>query len=487
MSVVETAPDTPSAGEQAGAEAQNRLLRRGSVYTLTLALQMISALISVPVLTRLLTPSDYGQTATAVVVSTVLSILGAAGLPEAASRRYFAGPDGPALARRLLLSMVGLAVLVAGIIELTSLLWAPALSLRHAGIIRVAILGGAAGAALLGVQALLRVQERAWAFLMVALIAAAGGQGLGVAATAVIGTPTAYVAGLVIGIAVAAGLGLALIGGWRRGPAPRAELSSALGIGLPLVAHSVAVSMLVSIDRIVIGGVLGLAAAGRYAVAYAVGGIGVALVTAINQAWMPLLLSVPEADRWPVLEATSRTIHVLAAGAAAVLALLAPLGLLLAAPASYHRGKLVAVAAIVAASALPYATCGTYFQIVFLSGRTRVMAIAAPISAGLNIVANLILLPAIGLVGAAVATLVAYGALPVIVSMRARRIVSLPGARRDAALAWGATAPLVLAGALLPGDAPGWAIRGGLLVLTVAGVAVATRHGLRAGAPEGAR
>jgi O-antigen/teichoic acid export membrane protein len=480
--VLETASAMPSGSGQSGADAQSRLLRRGSVYTLTLALQMVSALVSVPVLTRLLKPSEFGQTATAVVVYTMLSILAAAGLPEAASRRYFSGPDGPLAARRLLLSMLGLAVAVAGVIELTSFAWAPALDLRHTDIVRIAIAGGAAGAVLLGVQALLRVQERPWAFLAIALIAAAGGQGLGVAGAAVIGTPTAYVGGLMIGITLAAGLGLTLIGGWRTRPAPPAELSGALGIGLPLVAHGVAVSMLVSVDRIVIGGVLGLAAAGRYAVAYAVGGIGVALVTAINQAWMPLLLSVREADRWPVLESTSRTIHVLAAGAAAALALLAPLGLVLAAPASYDRSKLIPVAAIVAASALPYATCGTYFQVVFLSGRTRVMALAAPISAVLNIVANLILLPAIGLVGAAVATLVAYGALPVIVSWRARRIVSLPGPRRDAALAWLATAPLVAAGAVLPDDAPGWAARGGLLALTLAGVAAATRHGLRTGA-----
>src|SRR5262249_19836000 len=140
-----------------------------------------------------------------------------------------------------------------------------------------------------------------------------------------------------------------------------------------------------SADRIVIAAVLGLAAAGRYQVAYAVGGVGVALVTALNQAWGPLLLGAREHNRWDILTATSAVIHLVAGITAVTLALIAPLALLIAAPPSYGRSGLVPVVAIVAFSALPYAACGTYFQVVFVSGRTRVMAVAAPLAAALNI------------------------------------------------------------------------------------------------------
>jgi O-antigen/teichoic acid export membrane protein len=243
-----------------------------------------------------------------------------------------------------------------------------------------------------------------------------------------------------------------------------------LRLGLPLAVHGVAVAMLVSVDRLVIGAVLGLAATGRYTVAYAVGGLGVALITAFNQAWIPLMLGTSAHERWPVLEATTRTLHVIAVAVAAALALLGPAGLALAAPRSYHLAQLIPVAAIIAGAALPYATCGTYFQVLFLSGRTRVMSYAAPAAVVAGVLLDLALLGPAKLVGAAVATLASYALLALLVAARARRVVALGRAGRDAAIGWLAAAPPVAAGALLPANGVGWAMRLTALAL-VLGVA----------------
>jgi len=56
-----------------------------------------------------------------------------------------------------------------------------------------------------------------------------------------------------------------------------------------------------------------------------------------------------------------------------------------AAPPSYHRADLVPVAATVAFSILPYATMSTCFNALFVAGRTRIMAVAAPVAAALNL------------------------------------------------------------------------------------------------------
>ncbi len=434
-------------------EALRRLFGRGSIYTLVLVIQMLIAFLVVPVVTRLLTPSAYGLLAAALVVYALLSILAAAGLPEASSRSFFAGPDGPRRARRLVFTITLIALAVAVIVDLSGPLWAPLLGLRFGAVLALAVWSGAAGAVLLGTQSLLRSAERAWAFAAVALIASVGGQGAGLLLTALLRSPTAYMAGIAAGTAIATVAGLAITGAWRSGLASRAELREAAALGLPIVPHSLAVSLLASADRVLIAAILGLAAAGRYQVAYAVGGIGVALITAMNQAWMPLLLGTSEENRWQILLVTSRALHICAGLVAGGLALVAPLALVLAAPASYGRHGLVAVAAVVAFSALPYATSGTYFQVVFLSGRTRIMALAAPLAALVNIGLNLILLRTWGLVGAAFATVVAYAVLPVVVATSARRMVSLPQAARDALTAWMLAAPFVVAGALLP---PGW-------------------------------
>ncbi len=440
-------------------DAIRRLFGRGSVYALVVAIQMLSGFLVMPALTRLLAPTAYGQIAAALVVYLAVSIIASAGLPDAAARRFFAPGRPPANAsreaRRLIASLLWIAPLVALAADLTGQLWANPIGMHYGAVLRLAVWCGAAGALLAGAQALLRVAERVWAFLTTAVVAAVGGQGLGLGLAVVQRSPSAYMAGVTIGTALGAAVGLLATGTLRVRPARPAELRRGLGLGLPMVPHSLAVSMLASADRILIVALLGLRSAGRYQVAYAVGGVGVAIITALNQAWIPLSLGTRSEQRWPILLATSRVVLLAAGVVAAVLSLLAPLALLVAAPASYGRAGLVSVVALVAFSAVPYASCSTYFQVVFVSGRTRIMALAAPVAAAANVGINLALLHPLGLVGAALATLAAYTLLPVIVAVRARRLVPLPGAARDAAAACLLTAPFVTAGAFLPPNPAG--------------------------------
>jgi O-antigen/teichoic acid export membrane protein len=452
------------------ADALRRLIGRGSVYTLGLAVQMLAAFIVIPVLTRLLTPSAYGRVAAGLVVFTLLAIIAGAGLPDAAQRTFFGGRDGPSDARRLTLAVVVIACVISLILDLTGALWAPLFGLHYTGVLRLAVWGGAAGAVTFGAQAVLRAEERAWAFLAITVLGTIGGQSLGLALTAALHSPTAYMAGLVAGTALAAVTGLAITSAYRAGLPRLSHVREGLALGLPIVPHGLSVYLLASADRIVIAAILGLAATGRYQVAYGVGGLGVALITALNQAWLPIVLGAPGHNRWEILTATSRVVGLIAAFVASTLALLAPLGLLIAAPPSYGRAALVPVAAIVAFSALPYATSSIYFQIVFVLGRTRVMAAAAPAAAAVNIAINVALLPIIGLVGAAIATVAAYAVLPAIVALRARRLVSLPQAERDSLGAWVLAAPFVVAGALLPWGTLGAGLRvTGVLAAAVGG------------------
>jgi O-antigen/teichoic acid export membrane protein len=441
------------------AEALRRLFGRGSAYTLALALQMSVALLVLPVVTRLLTPSAYGQVTAGLVVFLIVSVVGAVGLPEAASRTYFNEADGHREAQRLIVATIFTACAVALLLEVSNPLWTPLLGLHYAGVLRLAVWGGAAGSVMAGTQALLRVMDRVLAFLCVGLVATIGGQGIGLVLIVATRSPTAYVAGLMTGTACALALGLTLTGAPRHGlPNPR-QLEKGLRLGAPFVPHGLASYMVASADRVMILALLGLAAAGRYQVAYVIGGLGVVLATTLNQAWVPLLLGTDEEHRWEILTATSRVVHRIAAFVAATIALSVPLALLVAAPKSYGRVELAPVSAIVAFSLLPYVTGTTYSQVLFLSGKTRLFAVVAPLAALVNIALNLALLPVIGLVGAAVATVVAYVVFPAVFAPAAYRIVVLPGALRDALSAWLIAAPFVIAGALLPATALGVGLR----------------------------
>jgi O-antigen/teichoic acid export membrane protein len=305
------------------------------------------------------------------------------------------------------------------------------------------------------------------------VLASVGGQGLGVALLIWGGgSPASYMAGLTIGTCSAALLGLVITGAVRTPLPNRAQARRALALGLPLVPHSLATFLLVSADRVAIGRILGLDAVGRYQVAYAIGGFGVSIITALNQAWLPLLLGAARERRWEILHSTSRAVHLIAALVAAAIAIATPLGLLVAAPASYGRGNLVAVSAVVAFSILPYATSCTFFHAIFLEGRTKIMALAAPLAVLVNVGVNVALLRATGLVGASIATVASYAFLAVFAAWAAQRVVRLPGTMLDSLAAWLIAAPLVAAGAWIPLGFGGTALR---LLLGAALAAAAVR------------
>jgi O-antigen/teichoic acid export membrane protein len=441
-------------------EAVRHLLGRGSIYTLVLGIQMSVALLVVPIVTRLLPADGYGKVAAGLVVFNLVSILGAAGLPESASRAFFRGPRGPRNAHQLVVATAVSAATVAVLADISGGLWAPLFGMHYSGLIRLAVWGGAAAAAMISAQTLLRAWDRAWAFVGVAVVACVGAQGAGLVLTVLLGTPTAYMTGLAAGTAAACAAAFAVTGSIRHGLPRRPVLKRGLSLGLPMLPHSLSVYLLASADRVAIAGILGLGAVGRYQVAYTVGAVGVSLITALNQAWLPVLLGAPDEERAEIIAATSRVVHKLCVVVASGLALAAPVALAVAAPASYDRPSLVPVSAVVSFSILPYATSSTFFNALFVAGRTRIMLVAAPLAVVANIVLNLVLLRVVGLVGASYATVGAYAVLAVVAAWGANRVAKLHReALYDPPAAWLIAAPFVAAGAALPGMGVGLAVR----------------------------
>lgn len=443
-----------------------RLLGRGSIYTLSLAVQLSAGMIVVPILTRLLPASDYGRIAIGLVVISFVQILATGGLSEVAARSWFRDDEGPAHARRLVLSTLPIAVMVGLLFDTTGSVWARALSLHYDSALRAAVWTGCAGGVLLSAQALLRAADRPWTFVAIAAIASVGAQGLALALTVVYRTPFAYMLGLGLGTTIAALAALQCNRVLRQRLPSLREAQAAMSIGLPVLPHNVAVYTIASADRLLVAAVLGLAAAGRYQVAYAVGGLGVTLITAINQAWLPLFLGAGDAERWDVLARTSAAVHRIAVGVSGALALLSPVALIIMAPPSYHRASLVPISAIVAFSAVPYASCSAFFHGLFYEGNTKAMAVSAPIAAVVNIAMNVFLLELWGLVAAAGATVAAYVVFAIAGVWATRsRIGRYGGLLRTSACSWLAAAPAIAFGALLPESGGGLVVR---VVLAVA-------------------
>jgi O-antigen/teichoic acid export membrane protein len=92
-------------------------------------------------------------------------------------------------------------------------------------------------------------------------------------------------------------------------------------------------------------------------------------------------------------------------------------------PSVYHKAtSLVSIVLI----AQVMATISNYFlPTFFIAKKVQVVAVVYAISAVLNIVFNLILIPNIGIIGAAIATLISYGVMATILYIQSQRLIRI--------------------------------------------------------------
>ena len=93
-----------------------------------------------------------------------------------------------------------------------------------------------------------------------------------------------------------------------------------------------------------------------------------------------------------------------------IIAVVAPVALLIAAPSSYDPTALTTVTALTAISVLPYALYLSRVHIIFQQRATRVLAWATPLATVIGIGTCALLVPPLGLSGAAVSTIIGYDA-----------------------------------------------------------------------------
>lgn len=453
-----------------GTSPVRALLGRGSIYTASLAIQLVSATVSLPLVTRLLSTREYGIVALGYVVLGLTSGAGTAGLHLVIGRSYFAEADGRQAARRLVSGAFGIAVAVGLIVTATSHWWIAAFG--HVAQPRALMLAGAttvpcAVVAVCG--SFLRAEDRAARFVALQLVSGIGGTFAGIAAVAIDRSAgaVAYWVGVAAGMVVAALLGLAWIRPWLAGRVHWPEFSSALRIGLPLVPQGVAWLVLGLGDRWVIQTRLGSSPVGRYQVAYTMGGIGLAIVTALSTALPPIIFGAADDGRWRALQSTLRTVRTLTAPIAVALAAGGPVVLHAVTPRSYNTVDVSGVVAALAASALPWAIYGFMSYALIWSKKTGVIAWATGLAAAVNLPLVWLLLPPLGLDGAAIATLAAYWLLAWLMLRAARPIVQVRTTVSEWSI-WGVASALIVLGALAP-VAEGWlAVR---IALTIGALA----------------
>jgi O-antigen/teichoic acid export membrane protein len=422
-------------GEGASASGLGQQLRRlgrhSAIYGIGGLVSRVIAVLLLPLYTRYLTPSDYGQIETLLALTTVMGLILRAGITSAFFRFYFDVEDDDGRLRVLRTSFwftmgggtLGLLLLLLFASPIATLLFGDA---GAANLVR------AAGVALWAtvnyeqMTSLFRVEERSVAFVCASL----ANVFLTIAITLLLVVSLEKGA---IGVIVGNFSGtlivyLALLG-YRREQLglqfDRGLLREMNHFGIPLVPTALFLWVTNFSDRFFLVKLADVAEAGLYSVGVRVASAMVLLLTAFRMAWPAFAYSIKderEARRTYAYVLTYLT--VVTAWVALALTLLSPwLVDLLAAPRFADSASVV--------GPLAFATVSYASYIVIAIGvgrarRTQFNWVVTGAAAVVNVALNLALIPHYGMMGAALATVAAYTTMAVGMAWWSQRIYPVP-------------------------------------------------------------
>lgn len=448
--------------------ASREVLGRGSLYTLGSVAPILANVLVTPVVTRVLGRDEYGVVAIGLILVQVGAMLVGLGLASSITRHGILERSGPDGARALVLQGSALSALLVVAATLAGPWWSePVLSVPWQLGLACAALAAAGFAAVLNAQAFLRVQDRPVPFVVMSAVATLGGPvaGLGLVLGRA-GDADDYLSGLLLGYLAAGAAGIVLAARGGRPRTARGDLGRALRIGLPAVPHLVALLLVQNALVVITTRYFGLGDGGRMQIALLLGSAPAMIVSALNNAWAPVVYRTAEAERGAALERTARDVAAVTAALAGGVALLAPFLLRILAPAGFAPAELVPVAAVTAVGAVISVAYLANVHLVFASGRSGGLALASPLSLLLGLLAAVLLARTGSLTAVAAGFPLIYLALAAGTSLLRRRVS--PTRWRETVLALPTVVGVVVCGAgvLLPAEGPAWlSVRFGLAVL----------------------
>jgi O-antigen/teichoic acid export membrane protein len=412
-----------------------QLLVHASQYLAGRAGLMFLGFISFPVLTRLLPVAQYGELSLALKMCLLWTVLSKCGIQNAALRFFpeksKAEADKKACASTLILTVAFIS-LIMGVLGY--------ISLRIMGAhLASAITALAPWLLVLAVvrsiqptfSGLLRSERRTWLFNTCEL----SGKGMGilfsVLALSLIAIDLRY---FLAGVIVSEALVMLAIGMWfyqtgllsLRRFEPRMALS-ALQFSAPLIAYELTSVVLDSGDRLLVGRYLGLSQLGLYSAAYSIATYAEeALMTPVNMALMPAYMKVwvdQGADATSRFLSDSLDHFVMACGAVAVVVYVGSADLI-GVLASAKFAAAHALLPVLVLGLLVYATHIFFNAPLIIYKQSIVLTCVTTFCCFANIGMNIAFLPRMGIMGAAVATLLSYVLLVIALFLISRRYLS---------------------------------------------------------------
>jgi O-antigen/teichoic acid export membrane protein len=441
------------------------------------------SLLLLPVYTRYLTATDYGVLAMLVTIEAVAKITFRWGADTAFMRLYYDCPDQPAR-QRLASTIFFFLLAVNGVLALGCVAGSWWFSERlfqtpdYGLLVALTVVNTFVAGFFFIPLHVARIAGQPTRFISVTFTRSAGTL---VMRLLLVIVARLGVRGVVFADLVMTGVVAVLLTWWSapliRSVFSRDVLREVLGFGLPRIPHSLAQQVISVADRYFLVHFSTLRQVGLYSVGVTFGNAPKYFVQAFEFAWTPFFLgAMRERDAKKIYGTISTyitaVIVLLVAGLAAIASDLVKVAT---APDFHQSAKVV-----------PWIAIGTLFQGLYIVGsigivitkQTKLYPVATGCAAGVSLLANALLVPRYGFLGAAWANAIAYGALAVVTIGFSYRAYPIP-------YEWGRLARLAVAGIsayLLPtlvvpaGGRPllGFFVRGVLATATYGAVLLLT-------------
>lgn len=430
--------------------ALRRAFSQGSLYTLFQALGTAVSLISFPILTRILSVEEYGNLALFNATVSILMSVAKCGITTSFIRSYAAVETGDDDRQRQLYSSAFGASVVMG------------LGIAVVYTIVIFFLGDYFGRALTAVlliaglpiligdlrdlfSAFLRAQEKVLTLSLVGLVMRVGSVTTGIFACVILlGGLTGYIVGVIVfeaAIVLLLGLHFARRGLFSLRLVSPSVARQLLIFGMPLLLFELSSLVNDYADRFLIRHFLGSAQVGIYSVGYNFAMYVQGMITApLWMAIFPIYTKIWESEG-PAKTSEFLDVFLNYYLALAILIIIGvsvtsrELITLLATP------KFAAAASVtpfVIASVMLYGTTHITAAGFYLVKRTKTIALLTLSCALINILINLVLIPAYGILGAAYATVASYFILTVLITFFSRDLLRVKWPLRSLAVYVGA-------------------------------------------------
>ncbi|MEX2137585.1 MAG: oligosaccharide flippase family protein [Chloroflexota bacterium] len=400
-------------------QAPTRIARASALFVVANLLPRLGLFLLLPVYVRFMSQAEFGALMLLIPVAGLLAILFRLGLDAALMRFHF---DADGVGRSHLYASVAATTLVSGVVgvALVATVLAPMFNIIFVGI-DFWPLGAlmVASALTLTFQYIptvfLRATEQPVAYLAFTLsvVVATALASLVLILGFRAGTSGGLVGQLAGGIVTVLAAAYVLL---RLG-SPRVDMrlvARSLRFGIPLVPHGLSQWMMNVSDRWLIGLVIGLptiaarAEIGIYSLGYQIGYVVTLVAVSVQAAWTPVLYRLGELAMGPRLHRHMVTVAALLFLSLAVLLSATSHEIVaIIAPVSYARAA--DVISVVALGSTLYGFYVMLVGVIMLGRSTGSLPLITLAAAAVNVGFNLLLIPRLGIMGAAWSTVIGYG------------------------------------------------------------------------------